>query len=360
MQVRVAPSHRLPMRRVLPSQMERQDLLSVGGKAAFIVLLHALGWGGTLLLAPASRPVAFGAEVTLAGLGLTAYLLGLRHAFDADHIAAIDGVTRTLVQQGRPAASVGFWFSLGHCSFVFVLSGLVTAGVHSLAAGPALDSAIPQMLGPAGALVAGLFLYVIGLANLRALLGALKRHGLPQASSSQGEAAVPAIRTPISLLLGRTSWMVDRPGGMFLVGMLFGLGLDTAMEVAFLSIAAGGLLPAVPCAPVVLPVLFAAGMMLLDTLNGCFISAAYSWASSWPTGRSYYNILVTAVAVTAAFAVGSLQLASVIASPAGRAQALEAGWGIISDGGGYLLAWIFLFLWAASHIRHRRSRAAVT
>jgi len=249
----------------------------------------------------------------LAGLGLAAYLLGLRHAFDADHIAAIDGVTRKLVEQARPAASVGFWFSLGHCTFVFVLSGLFTLAVHTLATGPALEHAIPQAFGPAGAIVAGLFLYVIGLANLKALLGAVRRRGLPQAGSSRGEGVLPAVRAPISVLLARTSWIVDRPGGMFLVGMLFGLGLDTALEVAFLTIAAGGLLVAAPYACLVLPVLFAAGMMLLDTLNGCFMSAAYTWASIRPAGRNYYNAVVTAVAVAAAFAVGSLQLASVIA-----------------------------------------------
>lgn len=307
-----ALGHRLRMRRMVSANVKAPGWLFPGGMAtAFIVFLHVLGWGGVLLLAP---PPKSGPGFTLAGLGLTAYLLGLRHAFDADHIAAIDGVTRTLIQQGRPAASVGYWFSLGHCSLVFVLSGLITLGIHSFAAAPSLEGAVPQAFGPAGALVTGLFLYVIGLANLKALLGAFRRQAPPRAS--HGEGTFPAVRTPVSMLLSRTSWVVDRPGGMFLVGMLFGLGLDTALEVAFLCVTAGGLLLTAPYAGLVLPVLFAAGMMLLDSLNGCFMSAAYSWASLQPAGRSYYNAVVTGIAVAAAFAVGSLQLASVVAGAA--------------------------------------------
>jgi len=310
-----AASQRLRKWRVPPARLKAPGRPVLGGRATtFIVSLHVFGWGGALVLAPPAMSEAFSAGPTLAGLGLAAYLLGLRHAFDADHIAAIDGVTRKLVEQARPAASVGFWFSLGHCTFVFVLSGLFTLAVHSLATGPALEHAIPQAFGPAGALVAGLFLYVIGLANLKALLGALRRQVRPRAS--HGEGTFPAVRTPVSMLLSRTSWVVDRPGGMFLVGMLFGLGLDTALEVAFLCVAAGGLLVTAPFASLVLPVLFAAGMMLLDSLNGCFMSAAYSWASLRPAGRSYYNAVVTGIAVAAAFAVGSLQLASAVAGAA--------------------------------------------
>lgn len=332
---------------------------SVPGKTAFILFLHVLGWGGLVLLAPSSSvPGVFGAELGLAGLGLTAYLLGLRHAFDVDHIAAIDGVTRKLSEQGRPSASVGFWFSAGHCSLVLVLSGLLTLGAHSLAAGPAAEGAAFQVFGLAGALVAGLFLVAIGIANLKPLLAVLKQRSLPPAASGLGEGTVPAVRTPVSMVLARTSWVTDRPGGMFLVGMLFGLGLDTTLEVAFLVIAAGGLLFANPFAPVMLPVLFAAGMILLDTLNGSFMSAAYNWASWRPDRRTHYNTVVTAIAVIAAFAVGSLQLASVVASASGRELVLEAGAGIIRDGGGYMLTCAFLITWSVWYVRHRRSPAA--
>ncbi|WP_176156767.1 HoxN/HupN/NixA family nickel/cobalt transporter [Arthrobacter sp. P2b] len=294
----------------------------------------------------------------MAGLGLTAYLLGLRHAFDVDHIAAIDGVTRKLVAQGRPSASVGFWFSLGHCSLVFVLSALMMLGLHSFVAAPGGESAVLQVFGPTGALVAGLFLYAIGFANLNVLIVAFRKRGLTQGGAGQDRAAAPAIRTPISLVLARTSRLVERPRGMFVVGALFGLGLDTTLEVAFLVIAAGGLLMANPYAAMLLPVLFAAGMVLLDSLNGCFMSAAYSSASWRPAGRNRYNTVVTAIAVGAAFAVGSFQLTSVIAGASGWADVLEAGTGIITEGGGYALVIAFLVIWILWYVRHRRSPAA--
>jgi nickel/cobalt transporter (NiCoT) family protein len=352
MLVHAALSHRLQTRRGLPSQITVPGRLSLPGKTAFIVFLHVIGWGGIILSAPSSVPGVPGGGLTLAGLGLTAYLLGLRHAFDVDHIAAIDGVTRKLVAQGRPSASVGFWFSLGHCSLVFVLSGLLMLGVHSLSAGPGGELAALQVFGPVGALVAGLFLYAIGFANLKVLLAAFRKRGTTRAAAGQDGAAVSAIKTPLGPLLARTSWLVERPRGMFLVGMLFGLGLDTTLEVAFLVIAAGGLLVADPLAPVMLPVLFAAGMILLDSLNGAFMSAAYISASWRPAGRNPYNTAVTAIAVGAAFAVGSLQLASVIASASGPAQVLEAGAGVIRDGGGYVLASAFLAIWWLWYLRH--------
>lgn len=350
MLVQAALNHRLG----LPRQIQVPGRQS--GKAAFIVLLHVLGWGGILLFAPLPVPGEPGGGLTLAGLGLAAYLLGLRHAFDVDHIAAIDGVTRKLVAQGRPSASVGFWFSLGHCSLVFVLSGLMMLGAHSLVAAPGGESAALQVFGPTGALLAGLFLYAIGLANLNVLLAAFRKRGLTQGAAGQDGAAEPEIRTPISLVLARTSRLVERPRGMFVVGMLFGLGLDTTLEVAFLVIAAGGLLMANPYAPVMLPVLFAAGMVMLDSLNGCFMSAAYSSASWRPAGRNRYNTVVTAIAVGAAFAVGSLQLTSAIPGGSGWAHVLEAGTGIITEGGGYALASTFLVIWFLWYVRQKRSR----
>lgn len=351
-----APSYRLRAR-VVSLQMRVQGRLPFPGIAAFIVFLHVLGWGGIILSAPSPISGVPGGGLTLAGLGLTAYLLGLRHAFDVDHIAAIDGMTRKLAAQGRPSASVGFWFSLGHCSLVFVVSGLVMLGAHGLTAGPGREWPALQAFGPAGAVVAGLFLYAIGLANLKVLLAAFKKRRLPQPAAGQDGAAIPAIRTPLSPMLARTSRLAERPRGMFLVGMLFGLGLDTTLEVAFLVIAAGGLLAADPLASVMLPVLFAAGMILLDSLNGRFMSTAYSSASR-PAGSGLYNTVVTAIAVCAAFGVGSLQLTSVVAGVSGWAHVLEGGPGIIMDSGGYVVACTFLIIWSLWYVRHKLSPVA--
>src|SRR5215212_11783515 len=148
---------------------------SIGGMSAFVVLLHVVGWG-VLVLAVAPQHYSLGSTGVLGvGVGLTAYMLGVRHAFDADHIASIDNTTRRLVEVGRPSVSTGFWFSLGHSSVVFAASLLLVGGVRGVA-GVVQDenSTVSQTLGLVGTLVAGTFLLLIGLMNLSSAVGIAK------------------------------------------------------------------------------------------------------------------------------------------------------------------------------------------
>ena len=202
------------------------------------------------------------------GLGVTAYLLGVRHAFDADHIAVIDNTTRKLVGEGTRSLSAGFWFSLGHSSVVFGLAFLLALGVKALV-GPVQDEGSPmlQTLGLIGSLVAGTFLILIGLTNLFAVVGIAKvfremRTG--EFDEAELERQLNS-RGFLARLLGRVMRRVSKPWHLYPVGLLMGLGFDTATQVALLVLAAGTAAFTLPWyAILVLPVLFAAGMSLFD------------------------------------------------------------------------------------------------
>ena len=213
---------------------------------------------------------------------MTAYLLGVRHAFDADHIAVIDNTTRKLVGEGTRSLSAGFWFSLGHSSVVFGLAFLLAIGVRAVV-GPVQDEGSPllQTLGLVGSLVAGTFLILIGLSNLFAAVGIAKvfrrmRNG--EFDEAELERHLEN-RGFLARLLGRVMRRVSKPWHLYPVGLLMGLGFDTATQVALLVLAAGTAAFTLPWyAILVLPVLFAAGMSLFDALDGILMSRAYGWA----------------------------------------------------------------------------------
>jgi high-affinity nickel-transport protein len=262
---------------------------------AFIGLLHVAGWGALLVLVLHPHPGADGAAFGI-GVGLTAYLLGVRHAFDADHIAAIDNTTRKLIHEGQRPASVGFWFACGHSSVVFVLASIVAFGSRVASERVLDDATVRGVARTVGTLVSGGFLYAIAALNAAALLEIWRAFRRIRAGCD--ETALPDGLEPrgiVSRLLRPVMKLVARPWQMFLVGLLFGLGFDTASEIALLvstssSAAAGLPWQAVLC----LPVLFAAGMSLFDTLDGFFMTAAYGWALAAPLRRISYNLVVTA------------------------------------------------------------------
>ncbi|MCX6464694.1 MAG: HoxN/HupN/NixA family nickel/cobalt transporter [Pseudonocardiales bacterium] len=279
---------------------------------AFVALLHVLGWG-VLVLVVAPQDIVLGdAGVFGVGLGLTAYLLGVRHAFDADHIAVVDNTTRKLVGEGRSALSGGFWFSLGHSSVVFGLALLLALGVRALV-GPVQDedSALLQTLGLIGSVVAGTFLILIGLTNLVAVVGIARvlrrmRHG--ELDEAELERHLDN-RGFLARLLGRVMRRVSRPWHLYPVGLLMGLGFDTATQVALLVLAAGTAAFTLPWyAILVLPVLFAAGMSLFDTADGVFMARAYGWAFLKPVRKVFYNLTVTVLSVVVALVIGAVVL----------------------------------------------------
>ncbi|MFR9802744.1 HoxN/HupN/NixA family nickel/cobalt transporter [Pseudonocardia sp. RS010] len=281
------------------------------------MLLHVLGWGVLLLLVVPQHLVLGTTGVFGAGLGLTAYLLGVRHAFDADHIAVIDNTTRKLVGEKRPALSGGFWFSLGHSSVVFALALLLALGVRELAGTVQNeDSALLQTLGLIGSIVAGAFLILLGLTNLIAVVG-IARVARSMRGGRLDEHELErqlARRGVLARLLARVMRRVRKPWHLYPVGLLMGLGFDTATQVALLVLAAGSAAFTLAWyALLTLPVLFAAGMSLFDTIDGIFMTRAYNWAFLRPARKVYYNLTVTVLSVIVALIVGGIVLIGLIA-----------------------------------------------
>ncbi|HEY0620157.1 MAG TPA: HoxN/HupN/NixA family nickel/cobalt transporter, partial [Kribbella sp.] len=289
---------------------------SIGGMTGFVLLLHLVGWG-VLIFAVAPHDYQLGSTGVLGvGVGLTAYMLGVRHAFDADHIASIDNTTRKLVGEGKPSVSAGFWFSLGHSSVVFAASLLLVAGVRSVAGVVQNeDNQVAQTFGLIGTLVAGTFLLLIGLMNLVAAVGiarVFRRMRTGQFDEVELERHLHN-RGFITRILGRVTRRVSKPWHLYPVGLLMGLGFDTATQVALLVLAAGSAAFVLPWyAILVLPVLFAAGMSLFDTADGVLMARAYGWALLRPVRKVFYNLTVTVLSVAVALVIGVLVLTGLI------------------------------------------------
>jgi len=332
----------------------RDEKLSLVRTLGFVLFLHVLGWG-LLVGVVAPHGYEVGGKVLGLGLGLTAYTLGMRHAFDADHIAAIDNVTRKLQAEGKRPMSVGFWFSLGHSSVVFVMVLGIAFGVRALSRGVADDdSALQQVTGVWGASISGLFLLLIGLINLAALVGIIDvfrrmRHG--QYDEAELERELDR-RGFLNRVLGRVTRAVRKPWHMYPTGFLFGLGFDTVSEIGLLVIAGGAVAANLPWwAVLTLPVLFAAGMSLLDTLDGAFMNIAYGWAFARPVRKIYYNLTVTALSVAVALIVGGLEIIGLLT---GTEIDLEyVGYGIVLL---FVLTWVLsVTVWKVGRIDERWS-----
>ncbi|HET9718608.1 MAG TPA: HoxN/HupN/NixA family nickel/cobalt transporter [Solirubrobacteraceae bacterium] len=284
--------------------------------ATVVLALHAVGFF-LLLAVVVPGHYALGAGTFTIGIGLTAYTLGMRHAFDADHIAAIDNTTRRLMSNGRRPLSVGFWFSLGHSTIVFALAFLISVGVRSLD-GPVRHggSTLHQVTGWLGPVLSGSFLYLIAAFNVVILIGVLRVFRDMRTGRYDEQALEEQLqrRGLMNRLLGRLGRGITRPRQMYPVGLLFGLGFDTASEVALLVIAGTAGAAGLPWYGVLcLPVLFAAGMSLLDTLDGSFMNVAYGWALAQPVRKVFYNLTITGLSVLVALAVGTIELGGLVA-----------------------------------------------
>jgi len=284
--------------------------------AGFIVLLHVVGWG-VLVAFVVPQGYQVGGQLFGIGLGVTAYTLGMRHAFDADHIAAIDNTTRKLMTEGKRPMSVGFWFSLGHSSVVFIMVTLLAFGIRALAGALENDqSTLQKTTSVWGTSVSGVFLLLIGLVNLAALIGILKVFRKMREGTFDEQELEDQLdkRGFLNRILGRVTRTVTKPWHMYPVGLLFGLGFDTVTEVGLLVVAGGAAAASLPWwAVLTLPILFAAGMSLLDSIDGTFMNFAYGWAFSKPIRKIYYNITVTSLSVAVALLIGGVELVSVLA-----------------------------------------------
>lgn len=300
--------------------MTRQEWIRVAGMAAFVLALHVIGWF-TLVAIVAPQHYGIGTKSFGIGIGVTAYTLGMRHAFDADHIAAIDNTTRKLMSEGRRPLSTGFWFSLGHSSIVFGLAVLLSLGMKTLA-GPVRDdnSRLHDVTGLIGTTVSGAFLYVIAVINLVVLAGIWKVFRRMRTGHFDEAALEEQLdsRGFMNRLLGRVMKSITKPWQMYPVGLLFGLGFDTASEIALLVLAGSGAASGLPWYAILcLPVLFAAGMSLLDTIDGSFMNFAYGWAFSKPVRKVYYNLTITGLSVAVALIIGTVEFLGLLAGKFG-------------------------------------------
>ncbi|CAM5298768.1 HoxN/HupN/NixA family nickel/cobalt transporter [Streptomyces purpurascens] len=334
------------------TSMTRREWAGIGGMAAFILALHLIGWF-TLVVIVAPEHYTLGAKTFGIGIGVTAYTLGLRHAFDADHIAAIDNTTRKLMSEGQRPLSVGFWFSLGHSSIVFALTFLLSLGVKALS-GPVADddSELHSVTGWIGTTVSGTFLYVIAIINLVIMAGIWKVFRRMRTGDFDEAALEEQLdkRGFMNRLLGRLMKSITKPWQMYPLGLLFGLGFDTATEVALLVLAGSGAASGLPWYAILcLPVLFAAGMSLLDTIDGSFMNFAYGWAFSKPVRKVYYNLTITGLSVAVALLIGTVELLGLIAE---QADLHGPFWDWVSGLDlnviGYVVVGLFVATWAVA------------
>ncbi|MPY85774.1 MAG: HoxN/HupN/NixA family nickel/cobalt transporter [Actinophytocola sp.] len=299
------------------SRLDRRDVTTIAGMSGVVAALHVVGWGSLLLVVVPGNFEISKTEVFGVGVGLTAYVLGLRHAFDADHIAAIDNTTRKMMAEGTRPLSSGFWFALGHSTVVFVLCLLLALGVRALA-GPVADesSALRSATGLVGGLVSGVFLVLIGVINLlvlRQIVGVLRKMRSGRYDDYELERHLND-RGLLARLLRGVVRRVRKPGHMYPLGLLFGLGFDTATEVSLLVLAGGAAAGNLPWyAILTLPVLFTAGMTLLDGINGCVMNFAYGWSIATPVRKVFYNLTITGLSVAVALLIGGIQLLGLLA-----------------------------------------------
>jgi high-affinity nickel-transport protein len=338
-----------------------KDWAVIAGMFGSILLLHAVGWGVlTGAVAPKNLTVGDGKEFGVA-LGVTAYLLGMRHAFDADHIAAIDNTTRKLVADDKKPLSVGFWFSLGHSTIVFGLCLLLAFGVRALAGQVEDDNSMLQRVtGLVGTSVSGVFLIALGVVNLVSLLAILKvwrRMKVGDFDEAQLEHHLDN-RGVMNRLLRPVMRAVRQPRHMYPVGVLFGLGFDTATEVSLLVLAGASAAVALPWyAILVLPILFAAGMSLLDSLDGLFMNFAYGWAFARPVRKVYYNIIITGLSVAVALIIGVVEILSIVVDKLGiESGPLYALGNLNLNYVGYIIVGLFALTWTIALVWWKAGR----
>jgi nickel/cobalt transporter (NiCoT) family protein len=334
------------MRAVLSQAFDRGERIRLGGFFGAVGVLHVVGWG--LLLAYGAQHPGF---LALGGL---AYTFGLRHAFDADHISAIDNTTRKLLQSGHKPVGVGFFFSLGHSTVVLLIAVALGLAVRSIVQGVVGGSGELKSIGGAvGTLVSGGFLVLIGLLNLVILLDIIRvyrkmRQGEYDRDRLENELVAGGVMTR---LFGRLFRVIGHSWQMYPIGFLFGLGFDTASEVALLAISAGAAAQGLPFTAVIsLPLIFAAGMSLMDTTDGAFMSKAYSWAFASPIRKVFYNLTMTSLSVFVALFVGVVELAQILIQLVGLHGGVYDAIARFDIAGkaGYVIVAAFVVAWASA------------
>jgi len=326
---------------------------AAGTKAAvtfsLLILANLAAWTWAWL--------AFADKPALLATAFLAYTLGLRHAFDADHIAAIDNVVRKLMQEGKAPCSAGFFFSLGHSTIVVLASVAIAATATAMQTHLGALHDVGNIIGAA---VSALFLLVIGFANLFILAGiwatfSRVRRGARLAEEDldillSGQGFLARFFRPVFRIVGR-SWH------MYPIGFLFGLGFDTASEIGLLGISASQASQGLSFATVlVFPALFTAGMTLMDTTDSMLMTGTYRWACADPLRKLWYNLTITAASVVVALFIGGVEALGLIADKLG----LEGGfWSVIGElndnlaNFGFAVVGLFALSWIVSSLIYR-------
>ena len=322
--------------------LSRNEKIKIATIFAVLITITAIGFSAAFVIGKIA--------VVLGGLGIVAYVFGLRHGVDADHIAAIDNTTRKLMQEGKRPTTVGMWFSLGHSTVVVALIIALILATRAVATNiPALQSTGAIL----GTLVSGSFLWIIGFINAVIVIGIYKIfQTLKQGKLNQEE---------LDNLLENRGFMnrffrplfrvISKPWHIYPVGVLFGLGFDTASEVALIAISVGiGVSTSIPIYYIlILPLLFTCGMVTVDTADGVAMRVAYGWAFLNPIRKIYYNLTVTVISVLVAWAIGTIELLQVLSSELNLSGIFWSWLNAINfEMIGFGIIGIFIFSWLAS------------
>jgi nickel/cobalt transporter (NiCoT) family protein len=316
---------------------------------AVVLALNVLGWG-IFIFAIAPHRFQFTGLGLGVGVAFTAWTLGVRHAFDADHISAIDNTTRKLMADGGRPLGTGFFFALGHSTIMVVVGvGLSIAARAVFGAVVDPNSGYESFGGIIGTLLAAVFLYLIAVLNLIVLSGIMKvfrqmRRGLFDEEELERQLQARGL---MWRFFGRFMRSITKTWHMFFVGLIFGIGFDTATEVLLLAATAAAATQGLPWYAVLsLPLLFAGGMTLFDTLDGCFMNFAYGWAFARPVRKVYYNLVITGLSIAVAFLIGTVEVLGLLSS---ELHVHGAFWNFMANfninKAGFAIAGLFVVVW---------------
>jgi len=333
-------------------RLTKAEWRRMGAMFGFIAFLHIAG-GLLMWKATSGRYELSDGSLFGWGTAALAYVLGMRHAFDADHISAIDNTTRKLMSEGQRPLAVGFFFSLGHSSVVFALALLLNFGIKAL--GSQLkdeESTLHHYTGLIGTSVSGTFLMIIAILNLVILISIVGVFIQMRKGTYSDEELEKHLNSRGLLMrfFGPIARRIDKSWKMYPLGILFGLGFDTATEIGLLVLAGSSVVAGLPWWAIIsLPLFFAGGMSLLDTIDGSFMNFAYGWAFSKPVRKVYYNIVITGLSVAVALFVGGLEICQVFA----RQLNLTGGFWDYAlafdlNSAGYFIVGAFVVVWSVA------------
>ncbi|MGD0944075.1 MAG: HoxN/HupN/NixA family nickel/cobalt transporter [Acidimicrobiales bacterium] len=356
------PSPKLGRLRQLQNSLNPAEWRRARWMFASIVFLHFLGFGIFIAFVVPGHYKGLGI-----GVSILAYTLGLRHAFDADHISAIDNTTRKLmnerlgVEGSKRPLSVGYFFSLGHSTIVIVIgAGLIVAEKAVYGAVSHNSSGLEQFGGIFGTIVSASFLYLIALLNVVILAGIVKVFRAMRNGTYDEEELERQLNNRGLMFRFFGKWMkaITKEWQMYPVGVVFGMGFDTATEVALLATTALLASKALPWYSIMcLPILFTAGMSLMDTADGCFMNLAYGWAFFNPVRKIYYNLAITGLSVAICFFIGTIEILGLLPM---ELHIHGAFWNFMENfninAAGFVIVAMFVVTWAAALVIWRYAR----